>query len=120
MSTLLAPRALAYGLLVGLISFSFIPRSQARPSTIVAFFKKAVLEGQLNINTASQVQLEMLPGIGPAMANRIIEYRTRRPFQKLIQLMRIKGIGRKTFAALAPHLVLEGETTLREVPDASP
>jgi competence protein ComEA len=73
------------------------------------------LEGQININTATQEQLELLPGIGPAMAKKIVDYRAAKPFAEPLQLVRIKGIGRKTFDSLKPMVTVKGETTLREV-----
>lgn len=74
------------------------------------------LEGQININTASTEQLELLPGVGPAMAKKIIDYRASKPFQDAGQIVRIKGIGPKTYAKLKQYLVLKGDTTLHEVP----
>lgn len=71
------------------------------------------LEGQININTATAEQLQMLPGVGPATAGKIIAYRERHPFRATVHLMRIEGIGRKRYEAMRPFLVLEGETTLR-------
>jgi len=73
------------------------------------------LEGQININTATAEQLELLPGIGPAMAKKIIDYRASKPFAEPAQVIRIKGIGRKTFEKLKPRLTVKGETNLREV-----
>ena len=74
------------------------------------------LEGQININTATAEQLELLPGVGPAMAQKILEYRKNKPFQETNHIVRIKCIGPKTFAKLKPFLVLKGDTTLHEVP----
>ncbi|MFO7562763.1 MAG: helix-hairpin-helix domain-containing protein [Enhygromyxa sp.] len=73
------------------------------------------LEGQININTASAAQLELLPGVGPATAKRIMDYRKDHPFQQRNHIMRIKGIGQKTFAKMKDFLVVEGETTLKLV-----
>jgi competence protein ComEA len=70
------------------------------------------LEGQLNLNTATAEQLDLLPGVGPATAAKIISHRERHPFERPAQLMRIKGIGKKKFAKIRPYLVVEGETTL--------
>lgn len=74
-----------------------------------------VLEGQINLNTATQEQLELLPGIGPAMAKKIVDYRASKPFAEPAQVVRIKGIGRKTFEKLKPMLTVKGDNTLREV-----
>jgi competence protein ComEA len=57
----------------------------------------------LDINDASQQTLKQLPGIGPALSERIIEYRsTQRPFQRVEELERVSGIGPKTLADLRP------------------
>lgn len=76
------------------------------------FDAAVTLEGQININTASAAELELLPGIGPAMSERIINYRKEHPFQARNNIMRIKGIGKKTFQKIKDFLVVEGETTL--------
>lgn len=71
-----------------------------------------VLEGQVNLNTATSEQLQLLPGVGPATAEKIIAYRERQPFRAVVHLKRIKGIGPKRFEAMRPFLAVEGETTL--------
>lgn len=48
----------------------------------------------VNVNTATAGELESLPGIGPVLAARIVEHRTRHgPFQTLEDLLRVEGIG---------------------------
>jgi competence protein ComEA len=52
----------------------------------------------LDVNRATEDDFERLPGIGPVLARRIVEYReTRGTFQDVEQLRYIKGIGKKTF-----------------------
>lgn len=61
----------------------------------------------VNINSASATELQNLPRIGPAMAARIILYReTNGPFQKKEDLMKVKGIGKKTFEKLKDLITL--------------
>ncbi len=47
----------------------------------------------VNINTASKQKLEMISGIGPVLAGRIIEYRNKQKFESVDELVRVKGIG---------------------------
>jgi len=61
----------------------------------------APLTRRVNINAATMAELEMLPGIGPALARRIIEDRDAHgPFQTLDALDRVKGIGPRTIDRL--------------------
>ncbi len=70
---------------------------------------------QVNINTASAQQLQLLPRVGPALAQRIVDFRTANgEFKSAEELTRVKGIGEKTFALLQPYIALKGETTLAE------
>lgn len=63
--------------------------------------------GIVNINRATAEELDTLPGIGPAKARAIIEYReTYGEFQTLEQLMEVKGIGQKTFERLKERIGL--------------
>jgi competence protein ComEA len=65
--------------------------------------QKAPAATPVNLNTATVADLEKLPGVGPATAARIIEYREKNgPFKKIEELMNVKGIGEKAFLKLKP------------------
>jgi len=64
---------------------------------------KAAAATPLNLNTATEADLAKLPGIGPATATRILEYRQKNgPFKKIEELMNVRGIGEKAFLKLKP------------------
>jgi competence protein ComEA len=69
------------------------------------------LEGVVNLNTATEEQLQLLPGIGPAKARSILEYRRTRPFRTVEELVRVKGIGRKMVRRIREHVTVSGATT---------
>ncbi len=61
----------------------------------------------VNINTADETQLMTLTGIGPAKAESIVKYRTEQgAFQSVEDLMKISGIGQKTFEALSESITV--------------
>ena len=51
----------------------------------------------ININTASAEELTRLKGIGEKIAERIVEYRQEKPFEKIEDIMNVSGIGEKKF-----------------------
>lgn len=60
----------------------------------------------VNINTATLDELTSVPGIGPALAKRIMD---NRPYQEINDLVRVSGIGERSLEDLAPYLVLESQ-----------
>ena len=61
-------------------------------------------EGYLiDVNSADAPTLQLLPGVGPAMARRIIDERKTRPFTDAKDLCRVKGIGEKTVERIRPY-----------------
>lgn len=60
--------------------------------------------GQLDLNQATPEQLETLPGIGPKLAEQIIQYRTATPFRAVDDLLNVSGIGPKRLDTLRPFV----------------
>jgi competence protein ComEA len=61
----------------------------------------------LDLNTASIQELQGLPGVGPRTAERILEYREQRGrFEKIEDLMNVRGIGEKSFLKLRALVVV--------------
>jgi competence protein ComEA len=66
-------------------------------------------EASLDLNRATEQDLERLPGIGPVLAGRIVDYRTAQgAFDNVEQLRRVKGIGKKKFEQIRPHVTVSG------------
>jgi competence ComEA-like helix-hairpin-helix protein len=66
--------------------------------------------GRLNLNDATAPELESLPGIGPRLAERIVEHRRRHgPFARADALESVRGIGPVTAGRLAPLVTVAGD-----------
>jgi len=66
---------------------------------------KSVPAAPLDVNTASAADLQKVPGIGGALAQRIVEFREKNgPFSQVDDLVKIRGIGEKSIVHLKPYL----------------
>ena len=101
-------------LLLGFFLGSLRTRSRSGEVTVVARVPaeevRALPAERVNINTADEELLQTLPGIGPALASRIVAYREENGgFQYLYELTNVKGIGSSTFEALQDLITLDQE-----------
>lgn len=79
----------------------------------VAMADTTSASGVVNINSADETQLSLLPRVGAKAAERIVAYRTEHgPFKKAGDLMQVKGFGAKTFELVSPYISVDGKTTL--------
>jgi competence protein ComEA len=80
------------------------PPPPVRPPAVPK--KAAAITAPIDVNRATAEQLQMLPGIGPKMAQRVLEERARRPFGSVEELRRVSGIGPKTLEKLRPFVTV--------------
>lgn len=99
--TALNHKALALGLAALILALSLAP----------AYAQSAPPKAKININTASASELESLPRIGPKVAQRIVDFRTKNgSFKTVEELMKVQGIGEKIFAEIKDRITVGGET----------
>lgn len=92
-------RYLAAALLLSVIMAAATPVAQAQTEPAAPV--------KVSINTANVEQLDTLPGVGPATAQRIVDFRGKNgPFKRLEDLMAVQGIGEKKFLRLKDGITL--------------
>ncbi|MCD6498613.1 MAG: helix-hairpin-helix domain-containing protein [Deltaproteobacteria bacterium] len=76
------------------------------------------VRGVVNINTAPTSKLLLLPYVGRSRARAIVQYRARHKFTRPADLIRVKGIGHRTFVLIKAHVTVSGPTTIRRLKPA--
>jgi competence protein ComEA len=69
--------------------------------------RKVEPPAKVNVNTATAEELQALPGIGPTLAQRIVETRQRGRFRTVDDLRRVYGLGPKTLERVRPFVTVE-------------
>ncbi len=77
------------------------------PGAVAAGGSTPATPSKVNINTATQVELETLPGVGEKTAEKIMRFRETQPFTQVDDLQYVQGIGEKRLETLRPHVTVE-------------
>jgi competence protein ComEA len=89
------------------VSSSPVALTANQPSMAVP---KPPHKGLLDLNLATEEDFDALPGIGPRLAERILEYRkSAGAFRSLDELRAVKGIGKKTFERIRPLVTVSSD-----------
>jgi competence protein ComEA len=84
-----------------------VPRVSTKPTP-----RPAAVQARLDVNRATAQEFDQLPGIGPALAQRILDHRrTHGPFTVVEDLSLVKGIGSKKLDRLRELVTVRSETT---------
>src|SRR5690606_35361758 len=95
-------------IVAGLLTATLTVASLRGAATDKAVHRQA--EFRIDINPADTTTLSLLPGIGPAIAQRIIEHRQeKRPFRSVDDLIQVGGVGPRTLEKLRAYAVVGEE-----------
>ena len=98
---------LAIGLALGLFLPGLLSKSANLEPAQYAPASQSGVEVRLDLNCATAEQLQELPGIGPALAGRILEYREKNgPFRSPWELTAVSGLGEATVSDLLPYVTV--------------
>lgn len=95
-------------LVIGMLLCMFVLPALAVPSAFAAKQAAAAdVVSPINLNQATAEELQVLPGVGPALADRIVAYREANGlFTSLEQLVEVKGIGQRKLEKLRDKMTL--------------
>jgi len=97
-------KVMALGLTAAILVFSLAS----------AYAQSAAPKGKVNINTATIAELETLPRVGPKVAQRIVDFRTKNGnFKKVEEIMKVQGIGEKVYEDIKDLITVGGENTAK-------
>ena len=82
------------------------PSPAPSPAPLGKVSKIHSTDAKIDVNAAGEAELMRLPGIGPALAGRIVQSRENAPFASIEDLRRVKGIGGKTLEAIRSYIVV--------------
>ncbi len=94
-------KGLALGLAAVILALAMAPLTAQTPAP----------KGRVNINTAPASELETLPRIGPKVAQRIVDFRTKNGnFKKVEEIMKVQGIGEKVYEQIKDLITVGAES----------
>lgn len=97
----------ALALFLALLSASFAAAADGRAAQASGTTGAA---RPVDLNRASAEELTAVPGIGKALAQRIVDFREQHgPFARVEDLMKVKGIGEKSFEKIRPHVTVSAK-----------
>jgi len=94
-------------LMAAIAAIALSAPSLSAQSKIPAPKPTATAAAPVNLNTATAEQLATIPGVGPKMAERILDYRQKNGgFKKVEDLMNVSGVGEKSFLKMKPLITV--------------